>query len=111
MEHFPIEINRADYNTLLRIPGIGVKSAYRIIAARKFTRLDFDNLKKMGIVLKRARHFITCNGKFYGLKSMDPLGIRGQIVNPFKNGRDTRQISMFDEVALEDKLMEIGGQI
>lgn len=111
MEHFPIEINMADYNTLLRIPGIGVKSAYRIIAARKFTRLDFDDLKKMGIVLKRAKHFITCKGKFYGLKSMDPLGIRGQIVNPFKDGRDTRQVSMFDEVALEDKIMEIGGQM
>ena len=61
MELFPVEINRADYNTLLRIPGIGVKSARRIVSARRFTRLSFQDLKKMGIVLKRAQHFITCD--------------------------------------------------
>lgn len=108
---FPVEINRADYNTLLRIPGVGVKSAMRIISARKFTKLDFSDLKKLGIVLKRAKHFITCDGKYYGLKSMNPDIIRGQIINPFKDGKDTRQVSMFDNVSFEDKLMEIGGQI
>lgn len=63
LELFPVEINRADYNLLLRIPGIGVKSAQRIIRARRFGRLNFDDLKKIGVVLKRALYFITCNGK------------------------------------------------
>ena len=63
---FPIEINKAPLEMLLRVPGIGARGAYRITEARKFARLDFDNLKKMRIILKRAKHFITCNGKFYG---------------------------------------------
>jgi putative DNA modification/repair radical SAM protein len=61
---FPIEINRAAYEELLRIPGIGVKSARRIVAARRFGGLNFDNLAKLGVVLKRAKYFITCRGKF-----------------------------------------------
>lgn len=108
---FPVEINKADYDNLLRIPGIGVKSARKIVAARKFTKLDFMDLRKMGIVLKRAKFFITCNGKYYGFKSLDPEKIRNHIVSPYKNGRDTRQISMFDKVSVEDKMIEIGGQL
>lgn len=108
---FPVEINKADYKTLLRVPGIGVKSALRILGGRKFTKLDFFDLKKLGIVLKRAKHFITCNGKYFGLNTISPDKIRNQIVDPFKNGKDTRQISMFDSVSLEDKRIEIGGQL
>lgn len=63
LEQFPVEINRADYYTLLRVPGIGVKSARRIIAARRSARLDYPDLKKLGVVLKRALYFITCSGK------------------------------------------------
>ena len=63
LEQFPVEINRADYQLLLRIPGIGVKSARRIISARRFGPLRFEDLKKIGVVLKRALYFITCNGK------------------------------------------------
>lgn len=63
MESFPVEINTADYDTLLRVPGIGVKSASRIIKARRTGSLDYRHLKKMGVVLKRAIYFITCNGK------------------------------------------------
>lgn len=63
LEHFPMEINRASYEELLRVPGIGVTSARRIVAARKFGNLDFNDLKKIGVVLKRAIYFITCNGK------------------------------------------------
>ena len=63
LELFPVEINRADYHLLLRIPGIGVKSAKRIVSARRFGRLTFEDLKKIGVVLKRALYFITCNGK------------------------------------------------
>ena len=65
LQHFPVEINKADYNTLLKVPGIGVISAKRIITARREFNLTFENLKKFGIVLKRARYFITCNGKYY----------------------------------------------
>lgn len=65
LQHFPVEINKADYNTLLKVPGIGVISAKRIITARREFNLTFENLKKLGIVLKRARYFITCNGKYY----------------------------------------------
>lgn len=73
MHLFPIEINRADVETLLRVPGIGAKGAYKIVAARKHATLTFLDLQKMRIVLKRARHFITCNGKFYGLENDDKI--------------------------------------
>lgn len=65
LESFPVEINLADYSTLLRVPGIGVVSAKRILRARKNCNLQFEHLKKLGVVLKRARYFITCGGKYY----------------------------------------------
>lgn len=63
LEQFPVEINKADYYTLLRVPGIGTRSAKRILSARRHAKLDFSDIKKMGVVLKRAIYFITCNGK------------------------------------------------
>ena len=63
LEEFPVEINRASYQTLLRVPGIGVKSAQRIVKARRLGSLDFPDLKRIGVVLKRALYFITCRGK------------------------------------------------
>ena len=60
-EHFPVDVNKADYDMILRIPGIGVKSAKLIVASRRFTRLKSSDLKKMGIVMKKAQYFITCN--------------------------------------------------
>ena len=63
LELFPVEINKADYYTLLRVPGIGTKSARRILAARRHAKLTFEDIKKMGVVLKRALYFITCEGK------------------------------------------------
>ena len=63
LELFPVEINKADYCTLLRVPGIGTRSAKRIIAARRHAKLGFSDIKKMGVVLKRALYFITCEGK------------------------------------------------
>ena len=60
-QHFPVDVNTADYEMILRIPGIGVKSAQLIVASRKFGRLTSENLRKMGVVMKRARYFITCN--------------------------------------------------
>lgn len=63
MEFFPIEVNRAPYEMLLRVPGIGVRSAKRILIARLSGKLDFAALKKLGVVLKRAQYFLTCSGK------------------------------------------------
>ncbi|WP_435790692.1 putative DNA modification/repair radical SAM protein [Clostridium sp.] len=77
LEKFPVEVNSASYEVLLRVPGIGVKSALKIVRARRLSNLSYDNLKKLGLVLKRARYFITCSGKFYGDKSME----RGMIKN------------------------------
>ena len=62
---FPVEINTASYDMLLKVPGIGVTSAKKIISSRKFTKLNFDTLKKLGVVMKRAKYFILCNGVYY----------------------------------------------
>ncbi len=64
LQYFPIEVNTADYATLLRVPGIGVVSAKKIIRARRAFLLNFENLKKLGVVMKRAQYFITCKGKY-----------------------------------------------
>ncbi|MFV0395500.1 MAG: putative DNA modification/repair radical SAM protein [Coprobacillaceae bacterium] len=69
MDQFPVEINKADYYTLLRVPGIGVLSAKKIESARRYHKLTFENLKKMRIVLKRAKYFITCDGKYFASSS------------------------------------------
>ncbi len=63
LSQFPVEVQSADYQTLLRVPGIGPKSAGRIVYARRYGRLDYASLKKMGVVLKRAQYFITCGGR------------------------------------------------
>ena len=63
LEQFPVEVTRAPYQTLLRVPGIGVKSAQRIVKARRYGALSFGDLKKMGVVRKRALYFITCGGR------------------------------------------------
>ena len=63
MEFFPMNVNRAPYSDLLRVPGIGINSAQRIITARRTVTLNFDGLKKLGVVLKRAQYFITCGGR------------------------------------------------
>jgi len=75
MDFFPIEINRADYETLLRIPGIGAKTARRVIETRRSRSLSIDNLRRMGAVLKRARYFITAGGSFIE-RPDDPARIR-----------------------------------
>ncbi len=62
-DFFPVEVNRADYEALLRVPGVGVTSARKILLARRHSRLDFTHLKKLGVVLKRAQYFLLCDGK------------------------------------------------
>ncbi|KUO49741.1 MAG: biotin synthase [Desulfitibacter sp. BRH_c19] len=81
MNIFPIEINKADYEMLLRVPGIGVKSARKILASRRVSTITFDGLQKIGVILKRARHFITCQGKYYGEKGFNEELIRLSITN------------------------------
>lgn len=99
---FPIEINTADYTALLRVPGIGVRSAGKIVTARKAGHLYYEDLKKFGIVLKRARHFITCRDKYYGEASIDEALIRnlilpGKISNVEKNF-GVQQLSIFSMI-------------
>jgi putative DNA modification/repair radical SAM protein len=108
LELFPVEVNKADYYTLLRVPGIGAKSAQRIIMARKSAVLDYKDLKRMGIVLKRAIYFITCNGRMMypikveenfitrqlvALKDQLPIGIDKDITY--------QQLSLFDDVSFQ----------
>ncbi|WP_273321313.1 putative DNA modification/repair radical SAM protein [Vallitalea guaymasensis] len=73
---FPKEVNKVSVNELLRIPGIGMISARRILKQRKVRIVTYEDLKKMGVVLKRARFFVTCNGKYYGEKNLDPETIK-----------------------------------
>lgn len=87
LELFPVEINRADYNMLLRVPGIGVKSAKRIANARRISALGFDDLKKLGVVLKRALYFITCNGRM-----MYPVKVEQDYITNALIGDDRRKI-------------------
>lgn len=104
LEYFPVEINTAAYEMLLRIPGVGVKSARRIMMARKSTKLDFDNLKRIGVVLKRAHYFITCNGKMMFHTKIDEDYITRKILelDRKKNWEleydiTFRQLSLFDD--------------
>ena len=96
---FPVEINRADKNMLLRVPGIGIQSVERILSARRVGSLTFENLKKMGIVLKRARYFITCKGKMFQSISMEPEILEMKL-SENKIGGAYKQLSLFDEPAM-----------
>ncbi len=87
---FPVEINQAEYEVLLRIPGIGVQSAKKIIDARRIRNLSFENLKKIGIVLKRARHFITCQGQFYGENISNEVQLK-QLLMPYTSKTSSKR--------------------
>jgi putative DNA modification/repair radical SAM protein len=76
IEQFPVEVNTAPYEMLLRIPGVGVRGAMRIRSARRERRLTFDDLARLNITMKRARYFVTCNGHYTPGIVFDPLGIR-----------------------------------
>ena len=104
LEEFPVEINRAPLEKLLRVPGIGVKSARRIVAARRSCSLTFSDLKKIGVVLKRALFFITCSGKLmYPVKLEEDYIVRNLTsekdrVQFGSDGMTYRQMSLFDDV-------------
>lgn len=105
LEKFPVEVNKADYYTLLRVPGIGTNSAQRIVAARKSAVLDFKDLKRLGIVLKRAVYFITCGGRMMYPIRIDENFIARQLLAlkdqlPFGVDKDItyRQLTLFDDM-------------
>lgn len=104
LEMFPVEINRAEYATLLRVPGIGYKSAGRIVKARRTAVLGFEDLKKIGVVLKRAIYFITCNGKMmYPTKIEEDYIMRNLLDVKEKlpahiEHMSYQQLSLFDDV-------------
>lgn len=102
---FPVEINRADYHMLLRIPGVGVKSARRIVAARRFCHLGYDDLKKIGVVLKRAKYFITCRGKYYGIRNMNELTVREQLIIDSCNKKEVNEGEQLTIFSLYPKLL------
>ena len=117
LECFPIEINRAPYGDLLRVPGIGVKSARRILAARRSTKLTFQDLKKLGVVLKRAVYFITCSGRMMYPTKLEEDYIVRNLTDPKdrirfgSDGMSYRQMTLFDDgmfpngVRQEEKLI------
>ncbi|WP_379163516.1 putative DNA modification/repair radical SAM protein [Paenibacillus sp. sgz5001063] len=100
-EQFPVEINRAPYEQLLRVPGIGVRSAQRIVKARRAGTLDFAALKKLGVVLKRAQFFITCKGKMLeGLKVGEHTLLRSLMSGQELAGVEPpqyEQLTLFDD--------------
>lgn len=103
LEQFPVEVNRAPYEKLLRVPGMGVNSAKRIVAARRSGDLTFEDLKKIGVVLKRAIYFITCNGRMMYPTKLEEDYIVRNLTSPqdrIRFGSDQmtyRQMSLFDD--------------
>jgi putative DNA modification/repair radical SAM protein len=90
LSHFPMEINRASYEELLRVPGIGAKTARRVVETRRSRSLTFDSLRRLGAALKRARFFITCGGAFID-RPDDPKRIRRLL-----SGDDALQLPLFE---------------
>lgn len=79
-DFFPLEINRASHEELLRVPGIGPRSAWRIINQRRVAAISADELKKLGVVFKRAQYFVTCKGAYPGNHPFDPFAIRRMLI-------------------------------
>ncbi|WP_019552479.1 putative DNA modification/repair radical SAM protein [Propionispira raffinosivorans] len=112
MEFFPMDVNRAPFEDLLRVPGIGVRSAHRIIAARRSGILSFEGLKKLGIVMKRAQYFISCRGrKLPGLDMSRQVVLRAMMSAREAKlyGTDLtggRQLSLFEP----NSVLEVGAK-
>lgn len=114
-EYFPVEVNRAPYELLLRVPGIGVKSARRIMVARRHSSLDFTGLKRLGVVLKRAKYFITCKGKYDPDVHTDNKAVLTGILRdkglPAPKEEVPLQLSLFNDVTKEDRIKCLTGQM
>jgi putative DNA modification/repair radical SAM protein len=98
-EFFPVEVNTADLESLLRVPGIGVTSAHRILTARRVGRLRIDDLKKLGVVMKRAQYFLTASGKLpEGLRFTQDSLLRNLMAAERLPQPEMEQLSLFDSV-------------
>ena len=101
-EFFPVELNRADYEAILRVPGIGVRGAKRIVVARRVGPITFEGLKRLGVVMKRCQYFVTCSGKMLPGLRCSPQSVYRQLVGIEQAGlpgETWRQLSLFDERA------------
>ena len=112
LELFPVEINRADYEVLLRVPGIGVRSAQRIVRARRQGHLGMDDLMKLGVVLKRARYFITARGRYAGECAIESALLRSRLLEgPARKG-GLQMAFQFDQPrASEEAISLISGEL
>ena len=118
LDSFPVEVNTAPYEMLLRVPGIGVRGAKSIVRARKRSTLREPELRKLGIAYKRARYFITCNGSYAGTGAdFSREGLRAQLAAPIQGRRHGRradkaipgQLSLFEQVdTTKPKIMRPG---
>ena len=106
MQYFPVEVNVAPEPLLLKVPGIGFRGAQKIVAARKYGKLTFESLAKMRIVLKRAVHFITCDGKFFGNQKISAVK---NLLALSERAETSEQISLFSTP--EIALTTIGGEL
>ena len=112
LELFPVEINRADYQTLLRIPGIGVRSARRIVRARRQGHLAVDDLAKLGVIMKRARYFITARGRFIGDCSLESRLLRLRLApGPQRSPSNQLDLPFLQSLPNEDSLDLISGEL
>ncbi len=111
-EVFPLEVNTAPYEMLLRVPGIGVKSAWRIAEARKTATLRYEDLKRMRVVLRRAAHFITCDGKYYGCGENRAV-LKSYLLAPAFAQREPGQLTLTESALLlnETKQSALSGQL
>lgn len=94
LEEFPKEINKVSFNELIRIPGIGITSAKKIVSVRKVFKIEFKDLKNMGVSLKRAKYFITCNNKYFN--NLSYLNKEFITINLLNDDIKERQLSLFD---------------
>jgi len=99
LELFPVEVNRADYEVLLRVPGIGVRSAQRIVLARRAGRLKEEELKRLGVVMSRARYFITADGRYLGGIRLDGPDLLTRLTAPKKRKAALDQLELFPSSA------------
>lgn len=104
LNDFPVEVSTADFDMLLRIPGVGPKSARRIVTARRYGHLTYDSLKKMGVVLKRAHYFITCYGKMMYRTPIDEQYITRQLTDTDSkdNWRIAHQNEQYHQLSIFD---------
>ena len=109
MHLFPVEINRASLEMLLRVPGIGARNAQKILQARQYAKLTFEDLLKMRVALKRAKHFITCNGKYLGATHENQ--VRG-LLTAAETQESAEQLNLFQMISTpQNAFIALHGQL